>query len=170
MRTFNSYSLNNFQRDNTNIINCSYHPVHYTSPYDLFVPLKPFTISWTSGNHQSVLLCENFFKNCYGLLFELLLVLRVLHVKEGNGNSLQYSCLENPMVRGAWWAAVHRVAQSRRWLKWLSMHAYIGERNGNPLQYSYLENPRDRGAGWAAIYGVSQSQTRLKRLSSRSSM
>ena len=26
---------------------------------------------------------------------------------EGNGNPLQYSCLENPMDRGAWWAAVH---------------------------------------------------------------
>ena len=32
---------------------------------------------------------------------------------EGNGNPLQYSCLENPMDRGAWWAAVHGVAQSR---------------------------------------------------------
>ena len=31
---------------------------------------------------------------------------------EGNGNPLQYSCLENPMVRGAWWATVHRVAES----------------------------------------------------------
>ena len=31
----------------------------------------------------------------------------------GHGNSLQYSCLENPMDRGAWWAAVHGVAQSR---------------------------------------------------------
>ena len=32
---------------------------------------------------------------------------------EGNGNPLQYSCLENPMDRGAWWAAVHRVAKSQ---------------------------------------------------------
>ena len=31
---------------------------------------------------------------------------------EGNGNPLQYSCLENPMDRGAWWATVHRVAKS----------------------------------------------------------
>ena len=29
----------------------------------------------------------------------------------GNGNSLQYSCLENPMERGAWWATVHRVTK-----------------------------------------------------------
>ena len=31
---------------------------------------------------------------------------------EGNGNELQYSCLENPMDRGAWWATVHMVAES----------------------------------------------------------
>ena len=73
---------------------------------------------------------------------------------EGNGNSLQYSCLENPMDRGAWWAAVHGVAQSQTQLKQLSMHACIGERNGTPLQCSCLENPKDRGAWWAAVYGV----------------
>ena len=32
---------------------------------------------------------------------------------EGNGTPLQYSCLENPMDRGAWWAAVHGVAGGR---------------------------------------------------------
>ena len=32
---------------------------------------------------------------------------------EGNGNPLQYSCLENPMEGGAWWAAVHGVAKSQ---------------------------------------------------------
>ena len=32
---------------------------------------------------------------------------------EGNGSPLQYSCLENPMDRGAWWATVHGVAKSR---------------------------------------------------------
>ena len=30
----------------------------------------------------------------------------------GHGNSIQYSCLENPMDKGAWWATVHRVAKS----------------------------------------------------------
>ena len=30
---------------------------------------------------------------------------------EGNGNPLQYSCLENPMDRGAWWVTVHEVAK-----------------------------------------------------------
>ena len=32
---------------------------------------------------------------------------------DGNGNPFQYSCLENPMGRGAWWATVHGVAKSR---------------------------------------------------------
>ena len=32
---------------------------------------------------------------------------------EGNGNPLLYSCLENPMDREAWWAAVHRVAKNQ---------------------------------------------------------
>ena len=87
---------------------------------------------------------------------------------EGIGNPLQYSCLENPVDGGAWWAAVHRVTQSRTWLKQLSMYACIGEGNGNPLQCSCLENPRDGGAWWAAIYGASQSWTQLKWLSSSS--
>ena len=42
---------------------------------------------------------------------------------EGNGNPLRYSCLENPVDRGAWWAAVHGVAQSWTRLKQPSMHA-----------------------------------------------
>jgi len=33
--------------------------------------------------------------------------------REGNGNPLQYSCLENPMGGGTWWAAVHGVAKSQ---------------------------------------------------------
>ena len=32
---------------------------------------------------------------------------------EGNGNPLQYSCLGNSMIKGAWWAAVHEVTMSR---------------------------------------------------------
>ena len=38
------------------------------------------------------------------------------------GNPLQYSCLENPMDRGAWWARVHGVAKGWTQLKQLSMH------------------------------------------------
>ena len=44
----------------------------------------------------------------------------------GHGNPLQYSCRENPIDRGAWWATVHRVAKSQIQLKQLSsaMHSY----------------------------------------------
>ena len=103
----------------------------------------------------------------------------------GHGNPLQYSCLENPMDRGAWWAMIHGVAKSRTqrsdshidcfmWELTERLHFHfllscIGEGNGNPLQCSCLENPRDGGAWWAAVYGVAQSQTRLKLLSSNSS-
>ena len=38
----------------------------------------------------------------------------------GHGNSLQYSCLENSMDRGAWRAIVHSVAEESAWLKWLN--------------------------------------------------
>ena len=40
---------------------------------------------------------------------------------EGNGNPLQHSCLEDPMVRGAWQATVHRVAQS--WTRLMAPHS-----------------------------------------------
>ena len=41
--------------------------------------------------------------------------------REGNGNPLQYSCLENPIGRGAWWATVHGVAQ-----RWAPLERNIG--------------------------------------------
>ena len=42
-----------------------------------------------------------------------------------HGSPLQYSCLENPMDRGAWWATVHSVSKSQIRLKKLSAHTYI---------------------------------------------
>ena len=75
---------------------------------------------------------------------------------DGNGPPLRFSCLENPMGGGGWWA------------EQLHFHFLLSciEGNGNPLQCSCLENPRDGGAWWAAVYGVAQSRTRLKWLSS----
>ena len=48
-------------------------------------------------------------------------------IGEGNGNPLQYSCLENPMDGGAWWAAVYRVTQSQTQLKRLSSSSRTGQ-------------------------------------------
>ena len=45
----------------------------------------------------------------------------LLCIGEGNGNPLQYSCLENPRDGGAWWAAAYGVAQSQTRLKRLSI-------------------------------------------------
>ena len=46
-------------------------------------------------------------------------------IREGNGNPLQCSCLENPRNGVAWWTAVYGVTQSRIWLKWLSSSSTI---------------------------------------------
>ena len=42
---------------------------------------------------------------------------------EGNGNPLQYSCLENSMYRGDWWATVHGISKELDTTKQLSIHA-----------------------------------------------
>ena len=60
-------------------------------------------------------------------------------IGEGNGNPLQYSCLENPRDRGAWWAAVYGVAQSWTQLKRLSSSRSI------TINYNLLmREPNDR--------------------------
>ena len=49
---------------------------------------------------------------------------------EGNGNPLQYSCLENPRDGGAWWATVYEVAQGQTRLKRLSSSSRTLVTNG----------------------------------------
>ena len=44
-------------------------------------------------------------------------------LEESMATHSQYSCLENPLDRGAWWATVHGAAKSQTQLKGLSMHA-----------------------------------------------
>ena len=86
------------------------------------------------------------------------------HLLEGNGTPLQYSCLENPMDGGAWWAAVHGVAKS--WAQLcnftFTFHFHALEKEMATHSCSCLENPRDGTAWRAAVYGVAQSRTRLK--------
>ena len=67
------------------------------------------------------------------------------HNGEGNGNPFQCSCLENPRDRGAWWAAVYGVKQSRTRLKRLSSSSSSMPRNGVTGSYgisvlSFLRN------------------------------
>ena len=83
----------------------------------------------------------------------------------GNGTPLQYSCLENPMDGGAWWAAVHGVAKSQTRLSNFTFTFYFHALEKEMATHSSvpcLENPRDGGAWRAAVYGVAQSRTRLK--------
>ena len=52
---------------------------------------------------------------------------------EGNGNPLQYSCLENPVDRGTWWAIVHGFEKSQTRLRWLSRHVQSWGRRRMPI-------------------------------------
>ena len=85
----------------------------------------------------------------------------------GHGNLLQYSCLENPVDRGAWWATLHRVARSQTRLKELSMHALVKntrkelkkgeETSGHNAGLMPLKKARKRH--WvASVSGCSQGQ------------
>ena len=65
--------------------------------------------------------------------------------REGNGYPLQYSCLENPMDRGAWWAIVHESAYSQTWLMdWHFVNVTDVSRTklhtGNSIQYPVLNH------------------------------
>ena len=86
---------------------------------------------------------------------------------EGNDTPLQYSCLENPMDGGAWWAAVLGVAESRTRLSnfTFTFHFHALEKDVAPHS-SVLAW---RIPGTAEPGGVAQSRTPLKRLSSSSS-
>ena len=112
-------------------------------------------------------------------------------IGEGNGNPLRCSCLENPRDRGAWWAAVYGVAQSRKRLKQLSsssqysLASLVAQTVKNlpatwatwvqslgwydPLEEGMAAHssirawriPMDRGAWQATAHGVTKSQIQL---------
>ena len=89
---------------------------------------------------------------------------------EGNGNPLQYSCLENPMNGGAWWAAVQWVAES-----WIQLSDFTFTFHFNALEkevatHSFLPG---ESQGWGSLvgcclWGCTESDT-TERLSSSSS-
>ena len=57
----------------------------------------------------------------------------------GHGNSLQYSCLENPMDRGAWWATVHRVTVGHDWRDLACTSGYMWNLR-KWYKWTYLQN------------------------------
>ena len=89
---------------------------------------------------------------------------------EGNGTPLQYSCLENPMDGGAWWAAVHGVAKSRTWLSDFTFTFHFHALGKEMTAHSSVLAWRIPGTGEPGglpSMGL-QSRTRLKWLSSSS--
>ena len=75
---------------------------------------------------------------------------------KGNGNWFQYSCLENPMDSGAWWATVHRIAKGRIWPKRLSsthtiMLRYEKRRQWHPTPVLLP----GKSHGWRSLVGCS---------------
>ena len=83
-------------------------------------------------------------------------------IGEGNGTPLQYSCLENPMYRGAWWAAVHGIAKSRTRLSDFTFTFHFHALEKEMATHSSVLAWRIPGTGepwWAAVYGVTQSRT-----------
>ena len=78
--------------------------------------------------------------------------------REGNGNTLQYSCLGNPMDREAWWATVHRVSKSQTQLKQLSVHAHV------PHQWAF--DPRAISVNGPATHEVTSREKPLSNINS----
>ena len=60
----------------------------------------------------------------------------------GNGNPLQYSCMKNPMDRGAWWAAVQRVAKSQTQLNSRTANLAHSDSSWGRLQVFFFSYPQ----------------------------
>ena len=76
--------------------------------------------------------------------------------EEGNSTPLQCSCLENPMDGGAWWAAVHGVAEGQTRLSdfTFTFHFHALEKEMATHSCSCLENPRDGEPGGLPSMGL----------------
>ena len=123
---------------------------------------------------------EQFFFQISMILFPIFITLLrdefILNISqychgEGNGKPLQSFCLENPMDRGAWWAAVHGVAQSRTRLSDFTFTFHCHALEKEMAAHSSVLAWRIPGTGEPGGLPSmgSQSRTRLKRLGSRSS-
>ena len=94
---------------------------------------------------------------------DALLRLLMENMGEGTGDPLQYSCLENPMGRGARWAPVHGVANSRALLSDFTFTFHFHALEKEMATHSSVlawRIPETGEAWWAAVYGVAQSRTR----------
>ena len=75
--------------------------------------MGPSTLNSQARASQVVLVVKNLLASVGDVRDMSLIPGSVRSPGEGNGNPLQYSCLENLMDKGAWWATVHRVTKSQ---------------------------------------------------------
>ena len=92
------------------IINCNFQLwIHNVVTNDMLIlPTHYYLLPSPIGSPRRLILCGSL-SSCQGVTQ---LAMYSVDIGEGNGNPLQYSCLENPMDGGAWQAAVHGVARS----------------------------------------------------------
>ena len=148
-----------------------------TYMYEIYAPLllsQPWMSTWSLSPkiHSTLFLNLHWGPRARsGIVLTHLLGFRGFP-REGTGDPLQYSCLENPMDGGAWWAAVHGVAKSRTLLSDFTFTFHFHALEKEMATHSSVlawRIPGSMETWWAATCGVAQSRTRLKRLSSRSS-
>ena len=99
------------------------HPLREASMMPWLSPQLGSQLLWTSLASQAALVVENTSASARNIRDAGSIPGSGRSPREGYGNPLQYSCLENPMDRGAWQAIVRSVAKSRTWLKRLSTQA-----------------------------------------------
>ena len=96
---------------------CSSIPVPGQSEPGSFLP-PICIINVVTANHRWKIIFSLFSVNKLGLYGPCGRPRSAISPGEGNDNPLQYSCLENPMDRGAWWAIVHKVTKSQSGETW----------------------------------------------------
>ena len=83
-----------------------------------------------------------------------------LSTREGNGTTLQYSCLENPMDGGAWWATVHGLAKSRTRLSHFTFTFMHWRRKWQPTPVFLPGESQGRGSlVGCRLWGCTESDT-----------
>ena len=88
----------------------------FFSPYRSLQSIQQSSLCCTVGPYQLCIYNYIYSIHIYIYIYTYIyncFIYSSVYVGESNGTPLQYSCLENPMDRGAWWAAVHGVTKSR---------------------------------------------------------
>ena len=107
------YSL--YLHDGQNVFQSSIHlSIQYILGYHMLWALGSQLHPWVIVSAPP--LGKTCIKQAHTSIWKLQMVRDALSDGEGTGTPLHYSCLENPMDGGAWWAVVHGVAKSRTWL------------------------------------------------------